>query len=374
MIHRVLVCLLLAGLAWGQATSKPATAPKTPAKAPAGTAPAGTARPAAAPAGTTSEAKPATSAEIPPDAPVITVPGICENPPADPSKAADCKTVVTRAEFERLLAAVAPNIAPLARRQIATRYATILVMADKAHKMGLDQGPKYEEMMKAIRTQAMAGQYQQAVQEQAGNVSDQDIKDYYDKNVTAYEEADLQRVFVPHNRQVDTSQDKEKPSEAEMKKRQEEGEAAMKTEAEALQKRAAAGEDFVKLQDEAFTFAGLKAKPPQTTMTHIRRTSLAYDQAFVFDLKAGEVSSLITDASGYFMYKMGEKHTLPLADVKDEIHNLLRTQRIQEAMQSIQQSTNPILDDNYFAVPEGGPLAGRAPGAKPQPKPAPDHK
>jgi hypothetical protein len=369
MSHRVLVCLLLANLAWGQAASKPAAAPKTPSKVPAGIAPAGT-----APAGTASGAKTAAPAEVPPDAPVITLPGICENPPTDQSKAADCKTVVTRAEFERLLAALAPNIAPAARRQVATRYANVLVMADKAHKMGLDHGPRYEEMMKAIRIQAMAGQYQQALQEQAGNISDQDLKDYYDKNAAAYEEASLLRVFVPHSRQLDTSNDKEKLSEAETKKRQEEGEAAMKTEAEALQKRAAAGEDFVKLQDEAFTFAGLKAKPPQTSMTKIRRNSLAYDQAFVFDLKAGEVSTLITDASGYFVYKMGEKHTLPLEDVKEEIHNTLRTQRLQESMQSIQQSATPILDDSYFAVPEGGPMGVKIPGVKPQPKSAPDHK
>ena len=47
----------------------------------------------------------------------------------------------------------------------------------------------------------------------------------------------------------------------------------MKTEAEALQKRAVAGEEFDKLQQEAFDFAGMKAKAPTTKMAKVRRNT-----------------------------------------------------------------------------------------------------
>jgi hypothetical protein len=356
MIDRVVVCLLLASLAWGQAASKPAAAPGAPSKAPA----------------SSSSAAPAANApaDVAPDAAVITLPGVCDNPPADQSKAADCKTVVTRAEFEQLLEAInQAHMPPPVRRQLANQYAMLVVMANEAHKMGVDKGPKFEQQLRIQRMQAMATQLRQALQEKAGEVPDKDIEDYYHKNAPSYEQASLQRIFIPRSRQLDTSKDKEKPTEAETKKRQEEGDAAMKTEAEALQKRAAAGEDFNKLQEEAFTFAGLKAKAPQTNMANLRRVGLPPDQAAVFDLKTGEVSQLIADPSGYFIYKMGEKQTISLESAKEEIHNTLRTQRLQESMQSIQQSAKPALNDAYFAAPEAAPAGAAAPPAKPQPKP-----
>lgn len=362
MIDRVVVCLLLASLAWGQAASKPAAAPGAPSKAPASTS-------SAAPAAT------ATPAEVAPDAAVITLPGVCDNPPADKSKAADCKTVVTRAEFEQLLEVInQSHMPPPVRRQLATQYAMLVVMANEAHKMGVDKGPKFEQQLRIQRMQAMATQLRQALQEKAGEVPDKDIEDYYHKNAASYEQASLQRIFIPRSRQLDTSKDKEKPTEAETKKRQEEGEAAMKTEAEALQKRAATGEDFNKLQEEAFTFAGLKAKAPQTNMASLRRVGLPPDQAAVFDLKTGEVSQLIADPSGYFIFKMGEKQTMSLESAKEEIHNALRTQRMQESMQSIQQSAKPALNDAYFAAPEAAPAGAAAPPAKPQPKSEPGPK
>ncbi|PYT55588.1 MAG: hypothetical protein DMG46_19570, partial [Acidobacteria bacterium] len=108
MLHRALVCLLLCALAWGQTSSpKPATPQK----------------PAAPKAETTGPAAKAPEAvQVPPDAPVITIKNVCDNATAEAAKSADCKTVVTRAEFERLLNAVAPQIPANARRQVATKY------------------------------------------------------------------------------------------------------------------------------------------------------------------------------------------------------------------------------------------------------------
>lgn len=354
MLHRGLVCLLLAALAFGQDAAKPETAPQT-------------APPAAAPA----PAAPATPAEVAPDAAVITLPGVCDNPPADKSAAADCKTVITRAEFEQIVAAVAPNMAPPGRRQMATRYAMAVGMASQAHKMGFDQGPKFDTMMKVMRVQVMAQLLQQGLQEKAGNVPDADIKDYYDKNASAFEEASLERIFVPHSKQLPEST--VKLTAAQTKKRQDDADASMKTEAAALRKRAAAGESFTKLQQEAFTFAGQKAKPPQTDMGKLRRNSLQSDHAQVFDMKSGQVSEVISDASGYFIYKMGDKETLSLDKVKDEIHNTLRAQRMQESMRNMQQASTPTLNDAYFPMPTP-PAPPQRVLAPPQPKSPPaDH-
>jgi len=96
----------------------------------------------------------------------------------------------------------------------------------------------------------------------------------------------------------------------------------------------------------------------------VRRTSLPPDQAQVFSLKPGEASQLITTPNGYLIYKIGEKDTLALDKVRDEIFSTLRSQRMQETLQSIQASASPQLNEKYFSE---APAA--APGVEPA-KPA----
>jgi hypothetical protein len=353
MSRRGWICLLfLTTLAWGQAV-KPSAPPALP-KVPTVSHPAA----AKAPEGAT----------VPREAAVITIPGICDKPSVDKSKPADCKTVVTRAEFERLVEAVAPTIAPPARKQLATQYGVALVMVHKAHQMGLDKGPRFEELMRVARVGVLTKELSQHLQDDAAHVSDQDVESYYHKNEPAFQEAYLQRIFIPRSKQV--AENKEKSSGDEAKKTQQESEEAMKKEADALRARAAAGEDFDKLQEEAATAAEFKGKPP-TKLGKVRRTSLPPAQAEVMDLKPGETSQLITTPNGYLIYKTGEKDTLPLDKVHDEIVSTLRSQRIQDAMQTIQKSATPELNEKYFAeaspaAPQGNTPAGgqAAPPAK----------
>jgi hypothetical protein len=351
MIYRGVVCLLLGAVAWGQAANPTSQPSSSPAQSPAAQSNATTAKPA-------TDTKPAP--EVPPDAPVITIQGLCDNPPADKTvdkgKASDCKTVITRADFEKVVEALSPNMPPAARRQLATRYAMGLVMAHEAHKMGIDQGPRFEELLRIARVQVATQQLGQTLQEKASQVPDKEIEDHYRNNSAAYEEASLERIFVPKTKQMPTVATKVKLSDAETKKRQEDGEAAMKTEAAALRARAAAGESFSKLQDEAFQFAGLKAKPPSPSLGKVRRSNLPPSQTAVMDLKPGTVSALITDPSGFFIYKMGAKDTLPLDKVREEIRSTLRAQRMQDSMQTIQQSATPELNEKYFGVPPETPL------------------
>jgi hypothetical protein len=356
-----LICLLLATMAWGQAaTSTPAPAARQ-SGAPGATAPAG--NPAESPA--------ASASTVAPDTPIITINGSCQNPPADKASDANCKTVITRAEFEKLMDAVQPNMPPRARRQFATRYANALVMSQKAHEMGLDQGPKFEERMDLARIQILSQAFSQAVQEKAGQISDKDIEDYYHNNAAAYEEVDLQRIFIPHSQLLPAS--KIKLSEAAEQKRQKDAEAVMHTEADKLRARAAAGEDFAKLQQEAFQLAGLKTKPPATKMGKERRSNLPPAQVSVMELKTGEISQVFSDQSGYFIYKVGAKDVEPLDDkVKEEIRGTLRTQSVQEQMQAVQKSATPTLDEAYFG-PEMAPAHGPAlppPPPGPSPKPS----
>jgi len=338
MTRRGCICLLfLPSLAWGQAGAPP-TAPKPATPSPAA----------------------GTKASISRDAAVITIPGLCDEGPVDKSKAADCKTVVTRAEFEQLVEAVAPTLAPPARKQLATQYGAALVMAHKARQMGLDQGPKFQELLKVARIGVLTQTLNQVLQEKAGKISDKDLEDYYHSNEGAFQEADLQRIFIARSKPAE--ENKEKTGADEARKRQQESEDALKKKAETVRSRAAGGEDFDKLQEEALAGAELKSKPP-TKLGKVRRASLPPGQGEVMNLRQGEISQLISGPNGYVVYKVGEKDTLPLEKVRDEISSTLRSQRMQDSVQAIQQSAKPELNDEYFteapaAVPQETAPAG----------------
>jgi len=358
------VCLLFGALAWGQATPPSPAAPA--AQKPAAAAPE---KSAAAPG---AQAQEEAASKVAPDATVITVDGLCENPPADKAAGA-CKTTFTREQFERLLNAIQPNMPPRGRRQLANRYVNALIMSQKARQQGLDQGPTFEQRMSLARIQILSQLLNQSMQEKAAQVPEQDIKDYYDKNSADFNEVHLHKVFIPRTQ---TQNSKVKLSKEEQEKATKQGEVTMKAEADKIRTRAAAGEDLNKLQEEAFQVAGIKTKSPSTDMGEVRRNGLPAAQAPVMDLKTGAVSEVFSDASGYFVYKVGAKETIPLEKVEDEIRGTLRGQRLQAEMQAVQQSATITLDETYFG-PEapmrpGMPMPPGMPG-RPGPPPPPQH-
>lgn len=367
------VCLLLGTMAWGQAAAqKPAPAPQNPAGQ-SSTAPK---------TGAPEAPQEVEASKVPPDAPVITIKGLCDQS-APKAPALECRTVITRAQFEQVVEAVQPNMPARVRRQFATRYASALAMSKKAEEMGLDKGPSYEEHMKLARIQVLATELNKALQEKAAEISDKEIQDYYNNNKDKFEQIEATRIYIPKVQQpsAEEEQDKDKDkdkkvSAEEQKKRTEASEKTMKEEADKLRARAAAGEDFNKLQTEAYQVAGIKSSASNTTMGKMRRNMLPPTQVSVIDLKPGEVSPVISDQSGYFIYKLISKEAMPLDQAGEEIKGTLRSQRLQEEMKEVQESATPELDEAYFGpeAPRGpmlprGPLPPGAPGTPPPAKP-----
>ena len=351
-----LVCLLLGALAWGQA-AKPSSAAAPQKEAPPSAAPQST-----APATTPSAAQPQPAAEIPPDAPVITINGLCENPPADKSAATDCKTVITRAEFEKLIEVIQPAMPARVRKQFATNYARALVMSQKAEQMGLDKGPGFEEHMRLARIQVLSQAFNKAVQDKASEISDKEIEDYYHNNTAKFEQADLERIYIPKTQQPPPSE--AKAGAAAQPKKTNDSEATMKAEADKLQTRAAAGENCTKLQAEAYQVAGIKAAAPNASMAKVRRSSLPPNQLSVMDLKPGDVSAVIADQNGYYIYKMKSKEVLPVEQAREEIKGTMRSERIQEQMKAVQEGATTTFNEGYFAPAPPPTLAAPKPAGE----------
>ena len=398
-----LMCVLLGTLAWGQA--QPGTPAPSSGAAPATNTggqtqtPAPAAQPAQAPARNAAPTPAAAPVpEVAPTAPVLTIKGVCpatapkaktaapgtKSPAAakEPAKSsANCETVITRAEFEKMASGIAPNMTPQLKRQLASVYPRLLVMSKEAEKHGLQNSPQYKETMKFARMQILTNELQRSIQEEADKVPQQDIDDSYKKNPEAYQQYSLERLFVPRMKQsgedaeANEKKENEKESEKETpeqekakqeqeKAKQEQGEQAMAKLAESLRTRAVGAEDFAKLQKEAFTAAGMTVESPTVTMK-VRRTGLPPAHVAVFDLKPGEVSVVLNDSGGHYVYKMVSKEQLPLDQVKEEIRGTLRTQRVRDAMDKVQNSFKTETNEAYF-----GPAG---PGGMRQPPPRVPH-
>jgi len=391
-----LLSVLLGGLAWGQAAP---AAQQTPVGAP---------KPAQPQA-----ASPDKSATVADDAAVITVKGVC---PATPKPAAaakpastgatakpetgktpagDCKTIVTKAEFEKLVASV-PNSTPQMKRQIAGLLPRLIAMSEAAKKRGLDKTPQFKELLKVQTMQILSNELTRNVQAEAAKVPESEVESYYKANPEAFEQFNLERLFVPRTRQIESdakdddddkntklTDEQQKAKEEAEKAKAAEGEQAMAKLAEALRVRAAAGEDFVKLQKEAFEAAGMKIESPTVTLPKVRRTGLPVAHAAVFELKVGEVSSVINDSGGHYLYKVTGKDTIPYDQAKEEIRGKMQNDRAREMMEKLNSSFSVETNEAYFgpgavnpAPPPrmGGPRMApspMAPSARPQTPPPP---
>jgi len=324
----VMACLVLAGVVLAQSNSSGPSLTARPAS-PA---------PSAAAAGETSS--------VASDAAVITVLGMCDKPAGSSAPTADCKTVITRAEFEKAVNAVQPNMPDAAKKQFANRYVVALYLAGKAHELGLDKGPDFEEKMYLARLQILASLGSAQIHQDAAKVTDADVEAYYHDHISDYKTISYERLYVPKQKRVEPST--QNANDPDSQKKREASQAEMKAEAEKLRTRAAAGEDFSKLQQEAYDFGGyaqIKASNPR--VDKVRKAGIPPADASIFELKVGEVSQVFGDPGGFVIYKVEAIEEVPVASVHDEISRALASGREKGAIESLQNSTK--LDDAYFA-------------------------
>lgn len=323
----------------------------------------------AKPASTSTKSTPSSAkepAKSGPDQAVITLQGLCTKPATKSqthTTSAECKTTVPRAEFEKIAGALNPGISPESQKQLADGYAMALVMAQYAHEKGLDHGPDFEEIMKIMRIQAMERETVKHLRAQAALITDKDIQDYYNKNINNYQEADLERIFIPKYKQITP---KENQNSADVQKERNDSEAEMKKEADSAHADAVAGKDFGKLQSEAFDAAGMKVQNANTKLSKLRATNFPVEQRSIFELKLGAVSDVIASSGGYVIYKIDAKSVLPLSSLHDEIRNTLQTEKFQASIQAIQKSVQLSFDDQYFKTPPRPQNAINLPPGHPQ--------
>jgi len=345
-ITQSLVVLALSALVAAQATTPPKTqtAPQKGASAPKTTkapAPAPTTATAATSAPQSKPAAPA--ADLAPESVVVTINGVCAA--ATPTE--NCKRTITRAEFDRVVAAVNPELPMEERRRLAAQYVQLLTLANEAEKQGLDKDPNFAERMRLERLRLLAQSAQLKLQD-TSKPSEQDVENFYADNSNRFEEFSLRRIVVP----------KTIGGEAKV--------AETKALAEKILARATAGEDPDKLEAEVYGTAKMPGAPPATSLGWKRRGAMdPRHEPQIVALKAGQLSGVIEDAQSYYIYKVDAKRIIPLATVKDDIERGLAGQATENKVRALLGTIRVDMNEAYFGPPPTPPPAQQPPPAAP---------
>ena len=358
---------------------------------------------------------------LPATTPVITL-NFCKGAAASKSKtaatrapeAANCKAVITKAEFDKVLDAAIPknrrppggDVPQQVRQAVAKEYLNIYIMAREAEKRGFPaKDPTTQEMLKLSRMQVLSVALNQELQEKA-KPTDAQVEQYYKDNPSAFVEVSLRRLYIPKPPQAPpaptitnaganaanatsgsagnptgsnanaptASSNNSATNNAPANPPKPDPEAqkaaleAQKASAEKFRERAIAGEDLDKLEKEAFEAISSKQTPPQTQMGNRRRGIMPPDQdAEIFSLDKGQVSKLFDNPGGWYVFKVETKRTVPFTEAKEEIQRKLQPENFKDVHEAIISNVKSDLNDKYFGPPAP---AGAAVG-KTQPTPTP---
>jgi len=282
--------------------------------------------------------KPArTTAELPPNTPVVTLDGVCDRPHRT-AATSDCKTVITRAQMDSLINTLEPDAPSTANRQFSINYARLLAASDLAEQRHLDSNPEVarelQVQLKLARMEVLADSLLREIRKQTEAIPDTEIRKYYTDHQDYFEQAELQRLYLPKS-----APDSGQPLDIEV----------LKTKAGELQTRAAAGEDFDQLQQDAYKDLGIKATLPPTKLGSLPRTKFSPDDAkLVFEMQPGGVSPLLESDAAILILKLVGKKTISMEDARTEIETLLMHDRLEQELRDATKSVKAQFNLKYL--------------------------
>lgn len=300
---------------------------------------------------------------VPSNAAVLTLHGVCPKDSVSPktgavkegptkgSSAGDssCQTVITKEQFYAMLSGMSVTLqitTPAAMRNFAEGYSQLLALANEGEKAGAENDPRFQELMRIARIRALADSYRHSLDEKYSNPSQQEIEAYYNENIAKYDSFKVERIIIPS---VNTSRTPAVRAENDKKIQQL---------ANDIRERAARGEETQKLQDEVYKTLSLPTSP-RTDLGMKRRGSLPVGiEKDLLALKPGEVTKLESEMSGFNIYKLRSRDTIPVEYVKAEITRDLHQKNMEAALKAVTGSIHPELNEQFFGPTgrTGGPI------------------
>jgi len=258
-----------------------------------------------------------------------------------------CETVVTREQFEEMVSAVNPKMTPKERREFAENYARLLALSREAERRGLTRDPRVEAMLKYARMTALASAMSKELYREAQNPSDAAVEKYFRQNQAFFVRYKFERIFVPREKQGRTvNVDPAKDLEAQLATPSSDPSEEMKALADTVHQQALAGEQFAALQERVFDVAGIKTL--SDVKMELEPGQVPKSQNAAFDLKVGEISAVLPDTTGFYIYKLVGRETPTLKEARQEVVLRMQNHTVNEALQNIAEYGKTKINEDYF--------------------------
>lgn len=281
---------------------------------------------------------------LPETYPVITIKGPCPRTAKATHDAGKvCTTTVTRQEFERLVHALNPKMPKQDRRQLAQNYGRMLALSAEATRKGLDKNPDVQALLRYTRANALASAIFKDVIRKNSSSSAESVEEFYREHKSSFDRYTLERIFIPRQKQGDVdNQGLETALSGGGNSKSD-----MKAVADQIHREAVANGDFTELQKKAFEASGIKSQP-KVEMSEIGRGDLPEGHDQVFDLPIGQVSRVLEDAGGYYIYKVISRRSPSLESIRDEVNLHMQNSNTKLALQKIEGLSKAQVNNAYF--------------------------
>ena len=129
---------------------------------------------------------------------MITLQGLCPGT-TGPATGTDCKTIITRAQFEKLVGTLNPDMPKNSQQMLAEQYSKAMILQSLAERQGIPETQHFKDMMDYMRTQILASEVVTQAKDKA-KPTPAEVQEYYTKHQQDYEQAALKRLFIPKSK------------------------------------------------------------------------------------------------------------------------------------------------------------------------------
>ena len=249
---------------------------------------------------------------------------------------------VTAVEVEQIIQALPPDYRAFysgqGRRRLAVYILRMKLLSSEAINAKLDQQPEVARAIAVARESILADAEQKHIAQDI-TVSEQELRDVYEKNRAQFEEDRVAHILIRTRSAPIKSGDPAQPGlpDAEARKKLED-----------IRKQILAGADFAQMakqysEDSATAAAGgdmgvierNKIVPPIIEAAHA--------------LSPGQVSDLLATPSGFEIIKVEQKRVIPFEEAKPGLESQIRQSKSNEAVQHLMEASGAFIDQDFFS-------------------------
>ena len=175
------------------------------------------------------------------------------------------------------------------------------------------------------------------------SISDEQLQSAYEERKAGLEEATARHILIAFEGSPAAPPDAEPLSEE-----------AAKAKAEEIRARIVGGEDFAKVAEAESHDRGSAALGGDLGSFGRGQMVPEFEQA-AFEGEVGAILPVVRTQFGYHVIQVTDRGARPLDEVRDEIVDELRSERLQAEVEALSAGLAPVFDDAFFG--QGAPAA-----------------